>query len=317
MDLALSPDAKPRLKWTPALHQRFVEAVNHLGGAERATPKGLMRAMGISGLTLYHLKSHLQKYRLGKNQQSESCNGNQQEGDVNVDYAESDIEGCNTSEVVLDETNACVDESLDIAQTLQMQMEVQNKLHEQIEVQRHLQMRIEAQGMYLQSILKKAQETLAGYNSRSTGLEAAETEVSELVSLVETGHLYSSLSDCTDIGCRVLNDASRRSITGTDCSVDSSLTSSASYDRKEGKQPSMEIKVNKCIIPNVGQCHKSSERKRSGSTLSDESSVEQSVSTIPPSYQDKPFKLKKLGQSTAVRREIDLNISEPEVFEEF
>ncbi|GLT61115.1 hypothetical protein SLA2020_338430 [Shorea laevis] len=79
MNLVLSTDAKPRLKWTPELHQRFVEAVNQLGGADKATPKSLMRVMGIPGLTLYHLKSHLQKYRLGKSQQSESCTDNKQE----------------------------------------------------------------------------------------------------------------------------------------------------------------------------------------------------------------------------------------------
>jgi hypothetical protein len=32
--LVLSTDAKPRLKWTSELHQRFVDAVNQLGGAE-------------------------------------------------------------------------------------------------------------------------------------------------------------------------------------------------------------------------------------------------------------------------------------------
>ena len=32
--LVLSTDAKPRLKWTPDLHQRFIEAVNQLGGAD-------------------------------------------------------------------------------------------------------------------------------------------------------------------------------------------------------------------------------------------------------------------------------------------
>ncbi|XP_039065220.1 myb-related protein 2-like [Hibiscus syriacus] len=60
MNLVLSTDAKPRLKWTPELHQRFVDAVNQLGEPDKATPKNLMRVIGISGLTLYHLKSHLQ-----------------------------------------------------------------------------------------------------------------------------------------------------------------------------------------------------------------------------------------------------------------
>lgn len=32
MHLVLSTDAKPRLKWTPQLHQRFLEAMNQLGG---------------------------------------------------------------------------------------------------------------------------------------------------------------------------------------------------------------------------------------------------------------------------------------------
>ncbi|XP_072085595.1 myb family transcription factor PHL8-like isoform X3 [Arachis hypogaea] len=69
-------------------------------------------------------------------------------------------------------------ESMRIAEALQMQMEVQKKLYEQIE--RHLQLKIEAQGKYLQSVLHKAQETLAGMiNNGSPGsppiLELTET----------------------------------------------------------------------------------------------------------------------------------------------
>ncbi|CAN4118823.1 unnamed protein product [Withania somnifera] len=37
--LVLSTDAKPRLKWTPDLHERFKEAVNQLGGAETSMEK--------------------------------------------------------------------------------------------------------------------------------------------------------------------------------------------------------------------------------------------------------------------------------------
>lgn len=47
---------------------------------------------------------------------------------------------------------------------IRMQMEVQRRLHEQLEVQRHLQLRIEAQGKYMQTILEKACQTLAGEN---------------------------------------------------------------------------------------------------------------------------------------------------------
>lgn len=135
---ANSGSSKQRMRWTPEKHERFVQAVNQLGGCERATPKAVLKLMNYDDMTIYHVKSHLQKYRTAR-------------------YRPDPSEG--TSE----KKNSSVDElpSLDLrtgiglTEALRLQMEVQKQLHEQLEIQRTLQLRIEEQGRYLQMMFEK------------------------------------------------------------------------------------------------------------------------------------------------------------------
>ncbi|KAL1549291.1 myb-related protein 2-like [Salvia divinorum] len=214
--LVLSTDAKPRLKWTPDLHERFIEAVNQLGGAEKATPKSVLKLMGIQGLTLYHLKSHLQKYRLSKNIHGQAYCGSNKNSLFEAMPAEN---GAQTS--ILNTANQ-TNKNMHLGEAIEMQIQVQRRLHEQLEVQRHLQLRIEAQGKYLQSVLEKAQETLGGQNMGTIGLEAAKVQLSDLASKVSTQCLNSAFPQLSDL---CLHPA--------DCSIDSGLTSSSSLRDQE------------------------------------------------------------------------------------
>ncbi|XP_030528075.2 protein PHOSPHATE STARVATION RESPONSE 1-like isoform X1 [Rhodamnia argentea] len=139
---ANSTPAKARMRWTPELHEAFVEAVCKLGGSERATPKGVLKLMKVEGLTIYHVKSHLQKYRTAR-------------------YRPDCSEGSSEKKLTPIEELSSLDlkTSMEITEALRMQMEVQKRLHEQLEIQRKLQLRIEEQGRYLQKMFEKQSQS--------------------------------------------------------------------------------------------------------------------------------------------------------------
>ncbi|ESW04431.1 hypothetical protein PHAVU_011G094300 [Phaseolus vulgaris] len=222
--LVLSTDAKPRLKWTPDLHARFIEAVQQLGGADKATPKTVMKLMGISGLTLYHLKSHLQKYRLSKSLHGQSNNATHKiciNPGAATDERLRENNGTHVNNLNLAPQSNNKD--LHISEALQMQIEVQRRLNEQLEVQRLLQLRIEAQGKYLQAVLEKAQETLGRQNLGVVGLEAAKLQLSDLVSKVSSQCLNSAFLEMKEL--QGFSPHQTQTNQPNDCSMDSCLTS--------------------------------------------------------------------------------------------
>ncbi|CAH1452961.1 unnamed protein product [Lactuca virosa] len=173
--LVLTTDPKPRLRWTAELHERFIDAVTQLGGPDKATPKTIMRTMGVKGLTLYHLKSHLQKYRLGK-QSCKELTENSKDASCIAESQDTGSSTTSSTRMMPQDSN----DGFQVTEALRVQMEVQRRLHEQLEVQRRLQLRIEAQGKYLQSILEKACKALNDQAVATAGLEAAREELSEL-----------------------------------------------------------------------------------------------------------------------------------------
>ncbi|CAA2979428.1 PHOSPHATE STARVATION RESPONSE 1-like [Olea europaea subsp. europaea] len=108
---------KQRMRWTPELHEAFVEAVNKLGGSERSTPKGVLKLMKVDGLTIYHVKSHLQKYRTAR-------------------YKPETTEESSDKKLPSVEELSSLDlkTGIEITEALRLQMEVQKRLHEQLEV---------------------------------------------------------------------------------------------------------------------------------------------------------------------------------------
>ncbi|KAG0516080.1 hypothetical protein BDA96_10G331800 [Sorghum bicolor] len=85
------PKKRNRITWTIELHEKFLEAVETLGGNEYATPEGILLLMNIKGLTAKHIGSHLQKHRLRHRnaKQGGQCQENASSKPMGLDEATS------------------------------------------------------------------------------------------------------------------------------------------------------------------------------------------------------------------------------------
>ncbi|GJY78094.1 PHR1-LIKE 2-like protein [Tanacetum coccineum] len=135
----------------------------------------IMRTMGVKGLTLYHLKSHLQKYRMGKQSCKEFSENSKEASCIAESQDMGSVTSSSTRMMPQD-----LNDGFEVTEALRVQMEVQRRLHEQLEVQQRLQLRIESQGKYLQSILEKACKALNDQAIATAGLDAAREELSDL-----------------------------------------------------------------------------------------------------------------------------------------
>ncbi|KAL2480554.1 myb family transcription factor PHL5 [Abeliophyllum distichum] len=168
--------SKTRIRWTQDLHDRFVECVNRLGGSDKATPKAILKLMDSEGLTIFHVKSHLQKYRNAK------CLPDTVEG-----KSEKKTSANNVGQFD-------IKTGMQLKEALQVQLDVQKHLHEQLEIQRNLQMRIEEQGKQLKMMFDQQQKTTTNLlDSQNTNLKSPNIDL--FTTLEDSQVLVSADSD--------------------------------------------------------------------------------------------------------------------------
>ncbi|EXC35024.1 hypothetical protein L484_017725 [Morus notabilis] len=129
-----------------------------------ATPKSLLGVMGVKGITLYHLKSHLQKYRLGKYSIKEWTQVPKKGSSSSLDITTLGFLPCHQAEGY-----ELIDEGLELQKEIQAKLNLKIEASLQITTshkdpelaERRLQMCQEAERRYLNTALGTARKMLA------------------------------------------------------------------------------------------------------------------------------------------------------------
>ncbi|CAL1414124.1 unnamed protein product [Linum trigynum] len=141
---------KQRIRWTTELHDLFLGAVRTLGGPEVATPKRILSLMDVKGLNIYHVKSHLQKYRLQTQEKKMASPVEKKTASSNTD------------------SDGNMNRDMVVTTALQMQIDVQKLLYDQLKSQKLLQLRIEENAEFLKKLLEEQQKSNPSIDSPSS-----------------------------------------------------------------------------------------------------------------------------------------------------
>jgi len=174
---------RPRLRWTNDLHNQFLDSVERLGGTDKATPSAILKHMGVDGLSLGHVKSHLQKYRTelkrakavrGKamddmHQMKKGARSKAAAADVAAEAAEVVAEASGSAEAGLEQLGATQRElqrqlaaraasgpnAKELEEAMRTQLELQKMLCAQLEAQKELQRSLEQHTKYISVLMKR------------------------------------------------------------------------------------------------------------------------------------------------------------------
>ena len=159
-----------------------------------------------------------------------------------------------------------------------------------------MQLRIEAQGKYLQSVLEKAQDTLAKQNAGSVGLDTAKMQLSELVSKVSTECLQHTFTGFEEMEGSQM--AQGHTMQLGDGSVDSCLTA---CDGSQKDQDILSISLSAHRGKEIGGMGFDIQAKERGS----EDLFLDKLSRTPPSHQER-----RERDSFIMAAKLDLNIND-------